>query len=152
VGRLVLRLSGRADERLDRLSDELCTGLQLANFLQDLSVDLPRGRLYLPLEDLESHGCSPSRLLAGEPSGDLEGLLARQLARTLGFLDRGAPLARHLKGRFAFWVRWVARGGRTIVQRSERLGPRLLRERPTLRASRRLAAALAALGDGARGR
>jgi squalene synthase HpnC len=154
VGRLVLRLAGHRDQELDRLSDGLCTGLQLANFWQDLSVDLARGRLYLPLEDLERFGCEPAAILAGRgaPIGGLTRLLALQGERTRALLDRGALLAPRVGGRLGFWIRWVRRGGRAILSRSLSLGPRLLRERPTLAPARRLAAALGALADGVRGR
>ncbi len=50
VGRLVLRLSGYRDDRLDAASDAVCTALQLTNFWQDLAIDWSRGRLYVPEE------------------------------------------------------------------------------------------------------
>jgi squalene synthase HpnC len=152
VGRLVLRLAGRDEPELDELSDAVCSGLQLANFCQDLSVDLPRGRLYLPLEDLERFGCSAPSLLGGRPDGDLAALAARQIERSSGLLRAGAPLGRRLGGRLGFWVRWVVRGGLAILERSAALGPRLLHERPVLGRPRQVALALAALGDGVRGR
>jgi squalene synthase HpnC len=153
VGRLVLRLAGLRDRDLDRLSDGLCTGLQLANFWQDLSVDRARGRLYLPLEDLERFGCEPGSILAGRPpERGFAGLLALQGERTRALLDRGALLAPRVGGRLGFWLRWVRRGGRAILARSLSLGPRLLRERPALGPPGRLATALGALADGVRGR
>src|SRR6185503_5037614 len=48
VGRLVLLVTGQDRPEVQPLSDDLCTALQLANFWQDLSVDHPRGRCYLP--------------------------------------------------------------------------------------------------------
>ncbi|MDP2390893.1 MAG: squalene/phytoene synthase family protein, partial [Acidobacteriota bacterium] len=56
VGRLVLRLSGYRDEALDRASDAVCTALQLTNFWQDLAIDWPRGRLYVPEETWRAAG------------------------------------------------------------------------------------------------
>lgn len=153
VGRLVLRLAGHRDEALDRLSDGVCTGLQLANFWQDLSVDLARGRIYFPLEDLERFDCPPEGLLSGEaPEGPFRNLLAHQAERTAHLLDRGSLLAPRVGGRLGFWIRWVRRGGHAILARSLELGPRLLRERPALGGRRRVATALGALADGMRGR
>ena len=56
VGRLVLLLHGIREERLHVLADHICTGLQLANFWQDVGVDLKKNRIYLPENDRESHG------------------------------------------------------------------------------------------------
>ncbi len=56
VGRLVLRIAGHDDARLDRSSDALCTALQLTNFWQDLDRDWQNGRLYVPLEDVDAEG------------------------------------------------------------------------------------------------
>ena len=58
VGRLVLRVAGYDDARLDAESDAVCTALQLTNFWQDLAIDWQRGRLYVPAEDLERAGAS----------------------------------------------------------------------------------------------
>ena len=55
VGRLVLRLSGYHDDRLDAASDAVCTALQLTNFWQDLAIDWSRGRLYVPEEIWRAH-------------------------------------------------------------------------------------------------
>ncbi len=56
VGRLVLRLCGYSDAERDRMSDATCTALQLANFWQDVTVDLEKDRVYLPLDVLARHG------------------------------------------------------------------------------------------------
>src|ERR1700760_3319742 len=65
VGRLVLRLCGYSDAERDRLSDATCTALQLANFWQDVTVDLEKDRVYLPLDVLARHGYTLANLGAG---------------------------------------------------------------------------------------
>ena len=62
VGRLVLYLCGYRDAERQELSDATCTALQLANFWQDVAVDLEKGRVYLPLEAMERHGYSVSKI------------------------------------------------------------------------------------------
>src|SRR5262249_15633937 len=62
VGRLVLRLFECHDERRAALSDHVCTGLQLANFWQDVSRDLESGRVYLPAEDRLRYGVGDADL------------------------------------------------------------------------------------------
>src|SRR6185295_1456244 len=64
VGRLVLYLCGYSDAARQRLSDATCTALQLANFWQDVTVDLEKDRVYIPLEILERHGYSEAELFA----------------------------------------------------------------------------------------
>ena len=61
VGRLVLYLCGYRDEERQRLSDFTCTALQLANFWQDVSRDIEKGRIYIPLEALAAHGLDRGR-------------------------------------------------------------------------------------------
>lgn len=70
VGRLMLALHGIHDGEAWRASDAICTALQMVNFWQDLSVDLPRGRCYLPetwlnMQQLES------RTLLEQAKGDM---------------------------------------------------------------------------------
>ena len=62
VGRLVLYVCGYRDGERQRLSDYTCTALQLANFWQDVSRDYAKGRIYIPLEDMETFGYSENEL------------------------------------------------------------------------------------------
>ena len=64
VGRLVLYLCGYSDAARQRLSDATCTALQLANFWQDVTVDLLKDRVYIPLEVMERHGYTVEELFA----------------------------------------------------------------------------------------
>jgi len=59
IGRLLLHLYGIRDETALVRSDLICSALQLINFWQDLSVDLPRGRCYLPQKDGVATACWP---------------------------------------------------------------------------------------------
>src|SRR5207247_1322016 len=56
VGRVVLRVFGVRDLHAEKRSDDVCIGLQLANFAQDVAVDRAKGRIYLPQADLRTHG------------------------------------------------------------------------------------------------
>jgi squalene synthase HpnC len=98
VGRIVLGIYGRADEpELVAASDDVCTGLQLVNFLQDPPRDLALGRVYLPQEDLRRHGCTEEDLRreaqdagGGIRSNAVKALLAGQAARAREFYARAA--------------------------------------------------------------
>ena len=99
VGRLVLRLFGYRDDRLDRWSDAICTALQLTNFWQDFAVDWARGRLYVPesewraagarLEDLEARPAVMPR--------EWQRALAACCTRTRGLFEHGKPLLDHVQ-------------------------------------------------------
>jgi len=90
VGRLVLLLHGKRDEELHLLADHICTGLQLANFWQDVGVDLEKDRVYLPEDDQKKYGVVEDVLFARLVNTNYRKLLAFQVARTQEIFDRGA--------------------------------------------------------------
>ena len=62
VGRLLLHLYKVTDADSLEQSDCICSALQLINFWQDLGVDIPRGRIYLPQDLMDKHGVRPRDL------------------------------------------------------------------------------------------
>jgi hydroxysqualene synthase len=133
VGRLLLHLCAIEDATALRQSDAVCSALQLINFWQDLSVDLPRGRCYVPLADAHRHRVAdPSAL---RTDGDASRALVRELcawARTL--MAQGAPLVHRLPGRFGWELRFVVQGGLRVLDKIERRGFDALSHRPTVSA------------------
>jgi squalene synthase HpnC len=120
VGRLVLGIYGRAgDAPLVALSDDVCTGLQLVNFLQDPPRDWSLGRVYLPLEDLHRFQVAEAEL-AGPLSERLAALLAFEAERARGLLSSGPPLADALGRRVGRSVSLFARGGLAALDALER--------------------------------
>ena len=132
VGQLVLYVHGHHDPRLHRFSDEICTALQLANFLQDLSVDVPRGRCYLPEEDLQHFGVTRDDLLAGRATRPFKELMAFSVARVRSLFLRGRPLIRQVSPGLSMELDATWRGGMAILQRVEDLDYEVLTHRPTL--------------------
>jgi squalene synthase HpnC len=111
VGRLVLGIYGRAGEpALVEMSDAVCTGLQLVNFLQDPPRDLSLGRVYLPQEDLRRFGVADEDL-AGPLQTEVASLLSFEAERARGLLEQGLPLRDALGGRPGLSVALYARGG-----------------------------------------
>jgi squalene synthase HpnC len=130
VGRLVLGVYGRADEpELVAASDDVCTGLQLVNFLQDPPRDLALGRIYLPQEDLRRFGVRDEEL-AGPPSDRLTSMCQFQSARAAALLQQGFPLASALGGRTGKSVALFARGGLAALAALERSGWDVFSGRP----------------------
>jgi squalene synthase HpnC len=133
VGRLVLGVYGRAgDASLVAMSDDVCTGLQLVNFLQDPPRDLALGRIYLPLEDLRRFQVE-ERELAGPLSDRLVTLCRFEAERASGLLRQGLPLARALGGRAGKSVSLFARGGLAALAALERAGWDVFSGRPAPR-------------------
>ena len=132
IGRLLLHLYQIRDETSLQQSVDICTALQLINFWQDLSVDLPRGRLYLPADLLARHGLSADQLLQPQPPAAAGALIDSALDWAEHLMLRGAPLARQVPGRAGWELRLVVQGGLRIAQRVRHLGPRVLQQRPKL--------------------
>ncbi len=131
VGRLLLHLYGVDDALSLQRSDQVCSALQLINFWQDLSVDLPRQRHYLPIDRLQAHGVDVARLPPSPQQDPAAQALVAELclqARTL--MLAGAPLALRLPGRVGWELRLVVQGGLLILDRAKTLQHRTWQTRP----------------------
>jgi squalene synthase HpnC len=116
-GRLVLGVLRRADDpEAVALSDDVCTGLQLVNFLQDVPRDLALGRVYLPADERRRFGVTE----VDRPNKPLRRLLEFEAGRARGLLSAGEPLGRRLGGRTGRAVTAFARGGLAAVDALER--------------------------------
>ena len=130
VGRLVLGVYGRAGEpELVAMSDDVCTGLQLVNFLQDPPRDFELGRIYLPLEDLRRFRVEEGEM-AGPLSDRLAALCRFESDRAAALLRCGLPLAGALGGRVGKSVALFARGGLAALAALERAGWDVFSGRP----------------------
>ena len=132
VGQLVLYVHGHREPELHRFSDDICTALQIANFLQDLSVDLPRGRIYIPEEDLIHFGVNHEQLNGGRYTADFKDMMAFEVARTRTLFLRGKPLIRRLSPGLSMEIDATWRGGMRILDRIESLDFEVLHQRPKL--------------------
>ena len=127
VGRLVLGLLRLADRpELVAASDDVCTGLQLVNFLQDVPRDLALGRIYLPAEDRRLFGVTE----LDRPSDELRALLEFEAARARGLLTSGSVLQERIGGRVGRAVGLFARGGVAALQALESAGWDIFTRRP----------------------
>lgn len=115
VGRLVLQLFGYRDDERYRLSDKICTALQLANFLQDISVDVPRSRLYIPLEDLDRFGVTEQALREQNFDSHLADLMAFEISRTEQLFTEGQPLENMVPRRLGKQLSMYRLGGQAIL-------------------------------------
>ena len=132
VGRLVLRLCGYADDRRDRLSDATCTALQLANFWQDVTVDLEKGRVYLPLDVLEKHGYTLADLEVRHFTPAFQAAMRESVEVARALFTEGLPLIGTVDRRLAFDLELFSRGGMCILDKIQRLRYNVLERRPSI--------------------
>ncbi len=135
VGRLVLRVAGYRDDRLDLLSDSVCTALQLTNFWQDARIDFGRGRLYLPAEELRARGAHEQDFAEGRLTEGWREALRAAVVRTRAFFDAGRPICTAVPGRLGYELRGTWLGGVRILARLESEGFDVIRRRPRLGAA-----------------
>src|SRR6476660_8483350 len=127
VGRLVLGVLGRGDDtEAVALSDDVCTGLQLVNFLQDVPRDLALGRVYLPAEDRQRYGAEE----LDRPSPELKALLKHESRRARMLLGSGEELGQRLGGRVGRAVALFGRGGLAALDALERADWDIFNGRP----------------------
>jgi phytoene synthase len=132
VGRLVLRLAGYRDARLDDFSDAVCTALQLTNFWQDLGIDWRRGRLYVPQAVIRAAAADEGDLDRERLTPEWRTALASAASRTRMLFDQGRPIADAVRGRLRWELRATWLGGMRILERLEAAGFDIFRARPAL--------------------
>ena len=136
VGRLLLHLYGVTDAQAQQESDAICTALQLINFWQDLSVDIPRGRYYLPLAECAVHGIvisDPARQFATLKSDEkTTNLIAGCAHQASASMQKGLKLVHRIPGRAGWELRAVTQGATRVLDKIDALGAAVLHQRPTV--------------------
>ncbi|MFI2779909.1 squalene synthase HpnC [Streptomyces sp. ALB3] len=140
VGRLVLQITGTASPERIRLSDAVCTALQIAEHLQDVAEDLGRDRIYLPADDMTRFHVGETDLAAASAGASVRALVAYEAERARDLLDEGLPLVGSVHGRLRLLLAGFVGGGRAALGAISAAGfdvlpgppkptaPRLLRE------------------------
>jgi len=123
VGRLLLVLYGAATPQNLAWSDNICTSLQIINFLQDIAIDYAKGRIYMPQDELAAH----------DTRGTWLPFMRFQIERARAMLWSGAPLGRALKGRIGLEMRMIIAGGDRILAKILNADGDVFRQRPVLR-------------------
>ncbi|HYM12716.1 MAG TPA: squalene synthase HpnC [Bryobacterales bacterium] len=139
VGRLVLHLCGYRDAGRRQFSDATCTALQLANHWQDVTRDLEKGRVYLPLEDMAAHGCRLEDLEQRRCNKNFRALMRDLVNRAHLLFLEGLPLVEKVDRRLAVDLELFSRGGLAILEKIRRQDYNVLERRPALGKRERLA-------------
>lgn len=132
VGRLVLYLFGFRDPERQRLSDQICTGLQLANFWQDVAIDLAKGRIYFPRDDMEEYSVSVQDLRNGRVTAAFIDLMRHEILLAREMLLGGAALSTLVGHALRRDILMFTGGGLAILRAIERAGYDVFRARPKL--------------------
>jgi squalene synthase HpnC len=145
VGRLVLALCGYRDAERQALSDATCTALQLANFWQDVTVDLRKDRVYLPLDVLDRHGYTLEALFARRFDARFRAAMKEAVEVDRELFHKGLPLAGMVDRRLAVDLELFSRGGLKVLEKIERQDYNVLRARPAISKVERVQLLLGAL-------
>jgi phytoene/squalene synthetase len=113
----------------------MCTALQLANFWQDVGVDLSKDRIYLPEEDRKHFGVSDEVLYARVCTPQFRDLMRFEVSRARSLFDRGRPLIDKVGSDLGFELAMIWNGGMTILDKIESVGYDVFKRRPTLNAA-----------------
>jgi phytoene synthase len=132
IGRILLHVLGCADETNCRLSDAVCTALQLTNFWQDLGIDIKRNRDYIPNEDFRRFGVTKEDLRLAGAIGKVRPLLKYQVDRTKEFFLEGNALRHSINKKFAFELKLTHCGGMRMLEKIELMQYDTLHRRPAL--------------------
>jgi squalene synthase HpnC len=146
VGRLVLGLCGYSDPERHALSDATCTALQLANFWQDVIVDLQKDRVYLPIDLLERQGYSVEELFERRFDARFRAAMKKAVDVARALFVKGLPLANMVDRRLAIDLELFSRGGMKVLEKIERQDYNVLRARPSISKMERVVLLLGAIG------
>ncbi len=138
VGRLVLYLCGYSDIERQQLSDATCTALQLANFWQDVTVDLLKDRVYIPLETMERYGYTVEDLFARRATPAFRAVMRDIVLRARELFLEGLPLVGMVDRRLALDIDLFSRGGMCVLDKIEQRGYDVLSARPAISKTERV--------------
>ena len=132
VGRLLLHLYGIQAWKALAMSDKICTALQLINFWQDLSRDIPAHRHYLSDEACQQFSVTRADLLTASQSPAVTQLIKSCVLEAGQMMREGAPLCKLIGGRAGWELRFVVQGGLRILEKIETMNFATLHARPSI--------------------
>jgi squalene synthase HpnC len=135
VGRLILELYDIRNDEAFYYSDKICTGLQLANFYQDLGIDYQKGRLYLPIDEMAEFNVDEKLFELKKNNLNLMQLLKYSVERTENMLYEGKGLLKFLNGRLKYEIKWTILGGIETLNKIKKLDYNVINQRPSLKKS-----------------
>jgi squalene synthase HpnC len=132
IGRLILQLHGINNDEAYKYSDLICTALQLTNFWQDISVDLKKDRVYLPIEDMNKYGYSLELLKKNIYDEKFKCLIKYEVEITKKMFYEGAKLLKYLPFRLKIQIKLTILGGLRILDKIAKNDYNVITNRPTI--------------------
>ena len=132
VGRLILELSEIRNDKANEYSDNICTALQLTNFLQDTAIDYRKGRIYYPLDEMKKFNVSTKLFEQKENNPNFKQLVKYNVDRIQSLFDNGKNLLPMLEGRLKTEIGWTVAGGEEILELIRKNNYDVLNNRPEL--------------------
>jgi len=136
VGSLILELFDIQKEEAIKYSNNICTALQLTNFLQDVSIDYKKGRIYLPQDEMDMLQITEKLFEDKENNHKLKQLVKHYIDRIQYLFDEGKKLYPFLSGRLKVEIKWTVAGGEEILNRIRKNDYNVLNNRPELSKTR----------------
>jgi squalene synthase HpnC len=136
VGRLILELFDIRSEEAFNYSDKICTALQLTNFLQDVSIDYKKGRIYLPQDEMDMLQITEKLFEGKENNHKLKQLVKSNVDRIQNLYAEGKKLFPLLSGRLKVEIIWTVAGGEEILDQIRKNDYNVLKNRPELSKTR----------------
>ena len=132
VGRIILELYGIINDEANSYSDKICTGLQIANFYQDVKIDFAKNRIYIPQNEMEKFGVYEKQFELKQNNLKFKKLMRFQIERNKKLFSDGKPLLHYLQGKLKFQISWTILGGEKILEEIEKIDYDVLSIRPKL--------------------
>ena len=132
VGRFILQIFDKKSPDLYKLSDSICTGLQITNFLQDVSRDYKLGRIYIPIEDLKLFNVKEADIANSKSSNNFKELMKFESIRCWEMFNEGAPLIHYLEGTQKIPISIFIHSGRKVLNKIKKIDFEILESRPTI--------------------
>jgi len=146
IGRLLLELHDIRDPKILKLSDNICTALQLTNFYQDFKFDIKKGRTYIPTSDLMKFGLDEHNYTDPVLRNRFCQVMKYQVERTNKLFIDGEELLQYLPGKLRTEIAWTILGGRKILEKIESAKYNVITTRPSLKKYEMIALLIKSLG------
>jgi len=132
VGRIILELFSIRDVESMQYSDAICTALQLTNFYQDVSLDIKKDRIYIPIDEIERFGVKLNQFELKQNNTNFEQLLKYQIDRAKNYFSIGRNLFPKLPGKLQKQIKATVQGGEKILEKIEKINFNVLIHRTKL--------------------
>ena len=132
VGRILLELFKVGSSEAIIYSDNICTALQLTNFIQDTSIDFKKGRIYYPQDELRMFSVTEKMFELNKKNPNIKALIKHNVDRTQVLFDNGKYILKYLSGRFKFEIKWTISGGEKILSKIRENDYDVFSKRPKL--------------------